>query len=129
MEVSPLSIAYLIVCTAISTLSAEWAAAFNQVATSGLLFCLAAIVGVSSCYFDVSNFDPFINEERGFVGVIEATTILYFAYIGFDFLTTMTEEAIDAKRNIPRAIIVSVMLTMVILKLIINRYMTQKFFL
>ena len=63
VELQPISIAYLVVCTAISTLSAERAAVFNQVATSGLLFSLAAIVGVSSCYFDVANFDPFVNEE------------------------------------------------------------------
>jgi basic amino acid/polyamine antiporter, APA family len=55
-----------------------------------------------------------MDEELGFHGVVEATTILYFGYLGFDFVTTMAEEAIDAKRNVPTAIMLSVISCMLI---------------
>jgi APA family basic amino acid/polyamine antiporter len=43
-------------------------------------------------------------EDRGFTGVIEGATILFFGYIGFDFITTMAEEAKNPRRDVPLAI-------------------------
>ena len=55
-----------------------------------------------------------MNEELGIPGVIEASTILFFGYLGFDFITTISEEAINPQRDVPRAIIISVVLSMFI---------------
>jgi APA family basic amino acid/polyamine antiporter len=60
------------------------------------------------------NFVPFLNEEKGIPGVIEASTILFFGYLGFDFITTISEEAKNPQRDVPKAIIISVVLSMVI---------------
>ena len=48
------------------------------------------------------------------MGVIEASTILFFGYLGFDFMTTVAEETIDPKKTIPLSIILSVILCMLI---------------
>ena len=55
-----------------------------------------------------------MNEEKGFGGVIEASTILFFGYLGFDFITTIAEEALNPIRDVPKAILLSVILSMVI---------------
>jgi APA family basic amino acid/polyamine antiporter len=52
------------------------------------------------------------------MGVIEGSTILFFAYLGFDFITTISEEAKNAKKDVPIAIILSVVLSMIIYVLI-----------
>lgn len=50
--------------------------------------------------------------------MIEGSTILFFAYLGFDFITTISEEAKNPKRDVPIAIILSVFLSMLIYVLI-----------
>lgn len=108
----------MIFCTWITTLGAEAVGAFNNVVTSGKLFILFFITLVSFFNFNAANFTPFLDEERGVPGVIEAATILFFGYLGFDFITTITEEAKNPQKNVPVAIILSVLLSMVIYVLI-----------
>lgn len=82
--------------------------------TSGKLAILAMIALVSFANFEIKNFKPFLDEDRGFSGVLEGSTILFFGYIGFDFITTISEEAKNPQRDVPRAIQLSVILSMVI---------------
>ena len=111
---SPLAVLFLLFCTWITTLGTEAAGAFNNFVTSGKLIILAFIATVSFANFNIENFTPFLDEEKGIPGVIEASTILFFGYLGFDFITTISEEAINPKRDVPRAILWSVILSMII---------------
>jgi APA family basic amino acid/polyamine antiporter len=104
----------MIFCTWITTLGSEAVGAFNNVVTSGKLFTLFFITVVSLFHFKTENFTPFLDEERGIGGVIEASTILFFGYLGFDFITTITEEAKNPQRDVPVAIILSVLVSMAI---------------
>jgi APA family basic amino acid/polyamine antiporter len=52
------------------------------------------------------------------MGLIEATTILFFGYLGFDFITTISEEAVNPKRDVPLAIQYSVVISMLIYALV-----------
>jgi APA family basic amino acid/polyamine antiporter len=65
-------------------------------------------------FFESKNFSPFFIKDKGFEGVIESATILFFGYLGFDFMTTVTEEAINPIRDVPKAILISVVLSMLI---------------
>ena len=59
------------------------------------------VVGVTS--FDSSNFSPFA--PNGFTGVVDAAALIFFAYIGFDAVSTASEEAKDPAKDLPKAII------------------------
>ena len=61
--------------------------------------------------FDRTNYEPFMNEDKGLTGIVEAACILFFSFIGFDFLTTLSLEAINPTKNIPIAIETSVILS------------------
>ena len=104
IKASPLAAIFLLLCTWITTKGSETAEKFNNVVTSGKLVILLFIVVVSFAYFDSSNLSPLMVEDKGFSGVIEGATILFFGYIGFDFITTMAEEAKNPKRDVPIAI-------------------------
>ena len=108
----------MIFCTWVTTLGSEAVGAFNNVVTSGKLFILFFITVVSLSNFKIENFTPFLDENRGVPGVIEASTILFFGYLGFDFITTITEEAMNPQKDVPVAIILSVVLSMAIYVLI-----------
>ncbi|HZS11008.1 MAG TPA: amino acid permease, partial [Nitrospirales bacterium] len=66
-----------------------------------ILFFLA----VGSSAVDPGNWVPFM--PNGFQGVGAAAAIVFFAYIGFDAVSTTAEEARNPQRDIPLSIIAS----------------------
>ncbi len=56
-----------------------------------------------------SNFTPF-----GFGGVLTGAGVIFFAYIGFDAVSTAAQEAINPKRDVPIGIIVSLIVCTVL---------------
>jgi APA family basic amino acid/polyamine antiporter len=66
-----------------------------------ILFFIA--VGAGSV--DPANWSPFM--PYGFQGVGAAAAIVFFAFIGFDAVSTTAEEARNPQRDIPRGIIAS----------------------
>jgi APA family basic amino acid/polyamine antiporter len=73
-----------------------------------VLIKLAVIVffiGVGAGAVDKTNWTPFM--PFGFDGVGAAAAIVFFAYIGFDAVSTTAEEARNPQRDLPIGIIVS----------------------
>lgn len=64
-------------------------------------------------YIRPENFEPYVPPntgtfgEFGFSGVIRAAAIVFFAYIGFDAVSTAAQEAKNPKRDMPIGILVS----------------------
>jgi len=59
-----------------------------------------------------SNFTPFLPNGMG--GVLAAMGLTFIAFEGYDLIATVSEEVKDPRRNIPRAILYSLTITMVI---------------
>ncbi|WP_060885470.1 amino acid permease [Streptomyces caniscabiei] len=68
-----------------------------------LLFCLIGLQGFRSGNYE--NFMPL-----GMAGVSAAGATLFFSYIGFDAASTAGEEAKNAQRDLPRAIMLSLVI-------------------
>ncbi|MCI0463790.1 MAG: amino acid permease [Gemmataceae bacterium] len=66
-----------------------------------VLFFLA----VGAFAVDTANWSPFM--PNGFAGVGAAAAIIFFAYIGFDAVSTTAEEACNPQRDVPIGIIAS----------------------
>jgi len=70
-------------------------------------------IAVGWQYIRPENFTPYIPEntgtfgEFGFSGIIRAAAIVFFAYIGFDAVSTAAQEAKNPKRDMPIGILVS----------------------
>jgi basic amino acid/polyamine antiporter, APA family len=60
------------------------------------------VVGVGSINGD--NFSPW-TLDKGFDGTVDAAALIFFAYIGFDAISTSGEEAENPRRDLPFAII------------------------
>lgn len=64
-------------------------------------------------YIRPENYTPYIPENKGsfgefgFSGVIRAAAIVFFAYIGFDAVSTAAQEAKNPKRDMPIGILLS----------------------
>uniref|UniRef100_A0AAU2VEX6 Amino acid permease n=1 Tax=Streptomyces sp. NBC_00003 TaxID=2903608 RepID=A0AAU2VEX6_9ACTN len=68
-----------------------------------VLFCVIGFMGFKSGNY--SNFMP-----MGTAGVSGAASTLFFSYIGFDAASTAGEEAKNPKRDLPRAIMLSLVI-------------------
>ena len=62
-------------------------------------------IGVGTPAVNVENWTPFM--PQGFAGVGAAAAIVFFAYIGFDAISTTAEEAKNPQRDLPIGIIAS----------------------
>ncbi len=75
---------------------------------------LIAVIWFGFSHGDVSR--PFTDINSSFVssGVFSATALVFFIYIGFEDIANLTEEAHNPTKNIPRALILSVIITSII---------------
>lgn len=70
-------------------------------------------IAVGWKYIHPENYTPYIPEntgtfgEFGFSGIIRAAAIVFFAYIGFDAVSTAAQEAKNPKRDMPIGILLS----------------------
>src|SRR3954454_14473895 len=85
----------------------------NLVMVAVKLLILAFFVVVAfAAAFNADNLTPFAS--HGAHGVVSAAAVIFFAYIGFDAVSTGAEEAREPKRDLPLAIIGSLLLCTVV---------------
>ena len=67
------------------------------------LLALALFIVVGATHLKSENYTPFA--PNGFTGIHQGAAIVFFAYIGFDAISTAAEETRDPKRNLPIGIL------------------------
>ena len=67
------------------------------------LLVLALFIGVGMMHINPANYTPFA--PNGFTGIHQGAAIVFFAYIGFDAISTAAEETINPQRNLPIGIL------------------------
>jgi basic amino acid/polyamine antiporter, APA family len=74
------------------------------------------VIGFGAFYVTPSNWVPFIPEntgtwgEFGWSGILRAAGIIFFAYIGFDAVSTAAQEAKNPQRDVPIGILGSLVI-------------------
>jgi amino acid transporter len=80
------------------------------------LAIILLVIAVGIFYVDTANWDPFA--PNGVTGILKGVSAVFFAYIGFDAISTTAEECKDPQRDLPRgmmwAIIICTILYIVI---------------
>ena len=67
------------------------------------LIVLAVFVGLGAMHIDPANYKPFA--PNGWAGIHQGAAIVFFAYIGFDAISTAAEETKNPQRNMPIGIL------------------------
>ena len=65
------------------------------------------ITGGGSALFSMA---PFFNAHSSFATIAAGAAVAAYSFLGFDAVTTMTEETVDPKRTIPRAIMLTALI-------------------
>ncbi|MEC5156231.1 APC family permease [Chryseobacterium sp. MP_3.2] len=94
---------------------------FNNALVLMKLAVIVLIILVGFAFVNTDNWTP-INPvtqvssfmPNGFAGVMAAVSGVFFAYIGFDALSVLSEETKDPQRNLPRGMLISLVLCTVI---------------
>jgi APA family basic amino acid/polyamine antiporter len=80
------------------------------------LLVIAFIIVMGCFYVNTDNWNPFM--PNGFKGVLQGVSAVFYAYIGFDAISTTAEECKNPQRDLPRGMIYSLLICTVLYILI-----------
>ena len=90
---------------------------FNNILVIMKLAVILLIIAVGVFYINSDNWVPTNNEgvktfmPNGFAGVMAAVSGVFFAYIGFDALSVLSEETKEPEKTLPKGMILSLVLS------------------
>jgi len=99
----------------------EIGARFNTVVVALKVLGVAIVIVVGAFYVDTSRWHPFVPKlvenadgtlQYGWAGVMAAASIVFFACFGYDTLTTAAEESKNPQRDLPWAVVLSLVVAM-----------------
>ncbi|PAK24272.1 amino acid permease [Streptomyces sp. alain-838] len=101
-----LLIAYLL------NLGIKNAARFEMVVVVLKVLVVLLVIAVGVFHIDTTNYNPFF--PYGVGGAFTGAATVFFAVFGYDAMSTAAEESKDAQRHMPKAIIYSLIISMVL---------------
>lgn len=110
--------AFIIVC--LVTMLAYWGIQESKRMANGMVILklfvllLVAVIGIWYIFSEdtTDNWTPFL--PNGMSGVLKGVSAVFFAYIGFDAISTTAEECANPQRDMPRGMIYSLILCTII---------------
>jgi len=93
----------VLIISAVLYVGIQESARLNSVIVAIKLGAVAVVIGVGVFFVQPHNWVPFA--PFGFEGISKGAAYIFFAYIGFDAVSTAAEEAIDPGRDLPRGIL------------------------
>lgn len=101
--------------TTLLVIGIKESARFNNIIVLIKVVVILLFIGFGISHIDVANYTPFIPEATadghfGWWGVVTGAAVVFFAYVGFDAVSTTSQEAINPKRDVPRGILFSLLI-------------------
>ncbi|MCL2177919.1 MAG: amino acid permease [Proteobacteria bacterium] len=85
----------------------------NNVIVAIKLVVILLFIGFGLSHIDISNWAPYIPENTGeyghfgWSGILRGAAVVFFAYLGFDALSTTAQETRNPQRDMPKGILIS----------------------
>ena len=119
------AVLFLVLLNAVSTAaSGSVETIFTAIKVAILLIFVAfgflSAGGGGETSFTFQNFDPLFPESGGAFSILPAMGLTFIAFEGYDLITTVTEEVKNPRENIPKAIFVSLAVTVVVYMLVVT---------
>jgi APA family basic amino acid/polyamine antiporter len=106
------AIIIVLIISALLVVGVRESARFNAVMVAVKMTAILFFIIVGVGYVKPENWQPFM--PYGFAGVSAAAAVVFFAYIGFDAVSTTAEEAKNPSRDLPIGIIASLIICTVL---------------
>ena len=106
--------AFLIISllTGILVLGVKESTRFNAVIVLINVFIILLFILVGANFINPANYQPFM--PHGWTGVLQGAAMVFFAYIGFDAVSTAAEETKNPQRTLPIGIIGSLIISSIL---------------
>jgi len=110
------AVAVVLACTALLLAGTRTSAAVNTAIVLAKVLALVVLVAVGARYVHPANWRPFIPPNAGsfgqfgWSGLARGAGILFFAYLGFDGVSTLAEEARNPQRTLPWSLFASLLI-------------------
>jgi APA family basic amino acid/polyamine antiporter len=104
------------VVTTILVLGIRQSSATNAVVVAIKVAIVLLVIVVGAYYINPDHWRPFIPENTGkfgaygWSGILRASGVIFFAYIGFDAVSTAAQEAKNPQRDVPIGILASLII-------------------
>jgi APA family basic amino acid/polyamine antiporter len=102
------------------SLGINQSAFFNNLMVLAKLAVILLVIAFGAWYVDVGNWQPFIPEnagesgQYGWSGVVRAAGVVFFAYVGFDAVSTSAQESRNPRRTVPLALLLTLVICTVL---------------
>jgi len=98
-----------VLVTALLIIGTKESARFTSALVLVKVVALTAFVALTFPVLNGAHFQPFIPNGWGTYGVVGAAASIFFAYVGFDAVSTAAEETVNPQRNVPIGLIGSLL--------------------
>ncbi|KVI04837.1 cationic amino acid transporter 1-like [Cynara cardunculus var. scolymus] len=115
-HLDPIAVGISMIICVIASFSIKGSSRFNSIATITYMTLMVFILVAGATKANTSNFQPF--SPFGLRGVLKASSVLFFAYVGFDGVATLGEETKNPGRDIPVGLVGSMMVVITIYSLL-----------
>lgn len=113
-EFKPMAVIIVLICTGIVCAGVKE----SKFVTTFMTWCKVALVTFMSItgliFFKSSNMEPFVPAKFGVNGVFLGATKSFFGYMGYDAICCVAGEAINPRKNVPKAIMITVSIVTVL---------------
>jgi APA family basic amino acid/polyamine antiporter len=112
------------VLTTLLVIGIKESANFNNLIVLIKIVVILLFIGFGASHVVASNWDPFIPENTGgfghfgWSGVFRAAGVIFFAYIGFDAVSTAAQEAKNPQKDMPSGIMISLIICTILYVLV-----------
>ncbi|KAK8482030.1 hypothetical protein V6N13_101567 [Hibiscus sabdariffa] len=108
-KLDPIAVVVVCVICILAVLSTKGSSRFNYVASVIHVIVILFIIIAGFTKADTKNYKDFT--PFGVRGIFKSSAVLFFAYVGFDAVSTMAEETKNPARDIPIGLIGSMVIT------------------
>ena len=125
----------VVLMTTLLVVGIKESAKFNNIIVLIKVTVILLFIGFGISHIDVTNWTPFVPERTvdghfGWLGVLTGAAVVFFAYVGFDAVSTTSQEAINPKRDVPRGILFSLLICTILyigVSLVLTGILNYKF--
>ncbi len=108
------------ILTALLVAGVRESSRFNNVIVFIKVIVILLFIGFGVAYINMNNYSPFLPPNTGefgvygFSGVLRGAGVVFFAYIGFDAVSTLAQEAKNPQKHMPIGILASLAIATVL---------------
>jgi APA family basic amino acid/polyamine antiporter len=112
------------IVTALLIVGIKESASFNSIIVIVKLAVILLFIAFGVAYINTGNWVPYIPENTGdfghfgWSGILTGAGVIFFAYIGFDAVSTAAQEAKNPQKDMPKGILISLLVCTVLYVLV-----------